>query len=81
MAKGPFGDRVVGGEGLEGPVGTQVDKQRVDLDKFAGGRGDATRAKTRFPRWLNFRVFQLYLRIPAGWSRRTRSFSRTMIPV
>ena len=21
------------------------------------GRGDATRAKTRFPRWLNFRVF------------------------
>ena len=36
MSKGPVGDRVVGSEVLEEAVGTQVDKQGVDLDQFAG---------------------------------------------
>ena len=42
VGKGPFGDRVVGGEVLEGAVGTQVDKQGVDLDQFAGLFGFAS---------------------------------------
>ena len=35
MTDRPFGDRVVGGEVLDRPVGADVDEQGVDLDEFA----------------------------------------------
>ena len=38
VADGPFGDRIVGGEGLDRFVGG-VDEQGVDLDEFAGRFG------------------------------------------
>jgi hypothetical protein len=39
VADRPFGDRVVGGEVLDGLVGSDVDEEGVDLDEFAEGLG------------------------------------------
>ncbi|MGH6829789.1 MAG: hypothetical protein ACREDG_01375, partial [Methylocella sp.] len=36
---GPFGDRIIGGDGLDGVVRTDVYEQRSDLDAFAGNLG------------------------------------------
>jgi hypothetical protein len=37
VADRPFGDRIVGGEVFDRPVGTEVDEEGVDLDEFARG--------------------------------------------
>ena len=36
VADRPFGDRIVGGEVFDRPVGLDVDEEGVDLDEFAG---------------------------------------------
>ena len=46
VADRPFGDRIVGGEVFDRPVGPDVDEEGVDLDEFTGSLGFSALGQT-----------------------------------